>query len=519
MQRQSYVRNAAILTATGLLLRAIGMFFRVYIAARIGAEGMGLYQLIYTVYTLAVTFATAGLSVAATRICAQLFAGGCPGKARRAMKSVLSLGCGLGFLAGMLLYAAAPWAAQLWLRDARALLPLRILAPSLPFMAMSAVWRGYFMAVREVRPNSIAQLFEQAVRIGVVACALHAVDAQDITRSCAAVVLGNTISEISSWCLMLAFYRASSKELPGPSKAVDGLWNQLWQILAPICANQYLTSALRSVENVMVPACLALFTLSRETALSQYGALKGMAMPVLFFPFSFLGTLSTLLMPEITEAYVQGRKRALRYLVNRVLLLTLALSILASGLYTVFAYDVAQVLYQSNEIGFYIAVLGPLTPFMYLESMVDGILKGLNEQLATFRYSVVDSLLRILLIALLLPRFGMKGFLFVMLVSNLLTSLLNWMRLLHVTELKVQWMRWIVKPVCAMAFSALVWNLLRPLIALPAIGRTLCGGVLITVLYVAALWAIGGIRGEDIWPAGRKNAKIMQKTVDINQWI
>ena len=49
MQRQSYVRNAAILTATGLLLRAIGMFFRVYIAARIGAEGMGLYQLIYTV--------------------------------------------------------------------------------------------------------------------------------------------------------------------------------------------------------------------------------------------------------------------------------------------------------------------------------------------------------------------------------------------------------------------------------------------------------------------------------------
>ena len=75
MQRQSYVRNAAILTATGLILRAVGMFFRVYIAARIGAEGMGVYQLIYTVYTLAITLATAGLSIASTRICAQLFAG------------------------------------------------------------------------------------------------------------------------------------------------------------------------------------------------------------------------------------------------------------------------------------------------------------------------------------------------------------------------------------------------------------------------------------------------------------
>jgi len=74
MARQSYLKNAAILTGTGLLLRAAGMFFRIYIAARIGAEGMGLYQLIYTVYTMAVTLATAGLSVAATRLSAELLA-------------------------------------------------------------------------------------------------------------------------------------------------------------------------------------------------------------------------------------------------------------------------------------------------------------------------------------------------------------------------------------------------------------------------------------------------------------
>ena len=435
MQRQSYVRNAAILTATGLILRAVGMFFRVYIAARIGAEGMGVYQLIYTVYTLAITLATAGLSIASTRICAQLFAGQRPGAARRAMKTMIGLGFGLGILACVLLYCGAPLASELWLKDERALLPLRILAPSLPFMAMSAILRGYFMAVREVRPNSIAQLFEQVVRIAVVAAALCAVDPKNITASCSAVVIGNTVSEFFSWMLMALFYHRSIRTIQREDKAVSGLWHQLWQILAPVCANQYLTSVLRSVENVMVPACLTIFTMSRESALSQYGALKGMAMPVLFFPFSFLGTLSTLLMPEITEAYVQGRKQALRYLINRVLLLTLVLSILAGGLYTVFAYDIAQVLYQSNEIGFYIAVLGPLTPFMYLESMVDGILKGLNEQLATFRYSILDSVLRILLIALLLPKWGMKGFLFVMLVSNLLTSLLNWLRLLHAADL------------------------------------------------------------------------------------
>lgn len=92
-----------------------------------------------------------------------------------------------------------------------------------------------------------------------------------------------------------------------------------------------MTSVLRTVENVMVPGCLALYTLSRETALSQYGALKGMAMPVIFFPFSFLATLSTLLLPEITEAHVQNRRAALEHLVNRVMLITLVLSFLAGG--------------------------------------------------------------------------------------------------------------------------------------------------------------------------------------------
>ena len=92
MARQSYLKNAAILTGTGLLLRAAGSVLRIYIAARIGAEGMGLYELIYTVYTMAVTLATAGLSVAATRLSAELLATDDPANARAAMRRTLALG-------------------------------------------------------------------------------------------------------------------------------------------------------------------------------------------------------------------------------------------------------------------------------------------------------------------------------------------------------------------------------------------------------------------------------------------
>ncbi len=425
MARQSYLKNAAILTGTGLLLRAAGTFFRIYIAARIGAEGMGLYQSDDTVYTMAVTLATAGLSVAATRLSAELLATDDPANVRAAMRRTLALGLGLGAAAAALLFTGAGLAADWWLEDARAALSLRILAPSLPFMAVSACPRwGFFMARRKVGPNSRAQIFEQVVRIGVVALLIDSAVPQGIGTACAAVVVGNTVSEAASWVYMEWCYRRELRDVPRNAKRpVQGLGRQLWDIIAPIAANQYMTSVLRTVENVMVPGCLALYTLSRETALSQYGALKGMAMPVIFFPFSFLATLSTLLLPEITEAHVQNRRAALEHLVNRVMLITLVLSFLAGGLFTQFAKEIGLVLYQSEEIGFYLSILGPLMPFMYMESMVDGILKGLGEQLSSFRYTALDSVVRIALIYLLLPRFGMQGFLFVMLVSNLLTSL------------------------------------------------------------------------------------------------
>ena len=90
-----------------------------------------------------------------------------------------------------------------------------------------------------------------------------------------------------------------------------------------------------------------------------------------------------------------------------------------------FGKDAAILLYHDAQAGRYVQVLGFVAPFMYLESMVDAILKGMGEQLATFRYSVLDSILRIAGILWLMPQYGMPGFLAVMTASNLLTCGLN----------------------------------------------------------------------------------------------
>ena len=165
--RQTYLKNAAILTATGLVLRAVGMVFRIYVAGRIGAEGMGLYQLVLTVYNLGVTFSTAGITICATRLASFAMAHGkAPGQA---MRRVLSFGSVLGCVCGVGMFLLAQPLSDYVMHDARGALSLCVLAPSLPFMASSAALRGYFISLREVRPNAKAQLFEQFVRIAFVA--------------------------------------------------------------------------------------------------------------------------------------------------------------------------------------------------------------------------------------------------------------------------------------------------------------------------------------------------------------
>ena len=490
MQRKTYIKNAAILTITGFALRIAGMFFRVYIAARIGAEGMGLYQLIYTVYGFATTLATAGLAVLATRVTAGLIAQGKERQVRSAMRRVLMLSIILGVGSAVLLYFVAEPSAKYWINDNNATIPLKILAPSLPFMAVSAVLRGYFMAYRKVEPNAKAQIFEQIVRISLVMGMLAMVVDASVTVACSVVMVGTTISEVFSWMMMQWYYGKDTKKLGREHSTSAGIFSLL-TLLIPISATQYVASALHTYENVLVPNCLAQFSGSRDTALAQYGALKGMAMPVLFFPFSFLSTLATLLIPEIIEAYTTHNAKTLRKLIQKVMLITLGSSILAATIYTVYAKEISLLLYKDIEIAFYIAILGPLTPFMYMESMVDGILKGMDQQVATFRYTVVDSIMRIILIYALLPKFGIWGFLFVMLVSNIFTSLLNLQRMLKVVEIHFDWKEWLFKPVFAGIFSTLACKFVfGPLLLdkMSMLFQTLFGAGLLCAMYLLLMW-------------------------------
>lgn len=430
-KRKLYLQNALLLTVSGLVLRMLGMGFRVVLSAFLGGEGMGLYQLILSLYMVFVSLATAGMNVASTRLAAQSLARG-QGMAAT-LRGLGTAALGFGTLAMVAQAVLAGPAARYLLHDVRAEAALRILAPSLPFMAISGTLRGCFLASRRVTPNVVTQLIEQLVRMAVAVAGLRVLAQWGAGYGCAAVVLGNTVSEGVS-CILLILFAARTPEFSrrGKEPLHPYARRELYEIVLPVEGSRLLASGLQAAESSLIPLTLSLYTGSRAVAMTQYGNLKGMALPLLFFPFSVLSALSGLLMPEITRAHTRGDGAGTRRLIGTMLKLTGAFSLAAGIGFVLFGAPLAQWVYRDAEVGRYVQVLGFVAPFMYLESMVDGVLKGLGEQLATFRYSLVDSIFRIAAIALLLPRYGIMAFLGIMIASNLLTFTLNTRRMLRV---------------------------------------------------------------------------------------
>lgn len=494
MNKHSFVKNTAVMTVTSLLLRTLGIVFRVFISARVGAEGMGLYQLVFSVYVLGTTFAAAGIVTAVTRLVAEHFAKGTARNVARIMRLSIGVCILIGAFTAALLLFGAP-TIGIWIGDERTVPALALSGLALPFIGTASCIKGYFMARRRATPVCVVQIVEQIIRIGSILLMLHFAGECSLADACRIIIIGDALSESAACLLLLIPYRSDRRRTGTKSTAVipyRTLAHTMFGIAVPLTAGRYLSTALRTVENILVPARLTLFTHSDTLSLEQFGAVKGMALPLLFFPAAFLVTVSGLLVPELSDAHALGHRRQVTRLTEQTLHITCISSILIGCLFTVLGRCLGTVLYHDDTVGLLLQILGPLTPVMYLDSVASGMLKGLNEQVHSLWYSVTDSVVRITLIFNLLPHFGITGFLFVMLVSNLLTCILSTRRLLIKSDTQMQWGRWILRPLLIATLSGGGWVALSQQLSLPASYLEIVPGfVFIAVVYCLLLPLFG----------------------------
>lgn len=493
MNKRTFYKNTAIMTGCSLLLRLFGILFRIFISNRVGAEGMGLYQLVFSVYVLGTTFANSGIVTAVTRLAAEHLVRGNTSAVTRLMRLCSLISLLVGGASSLALFVGAPLIGQ-WVGDSRTVPAIAVCGIALPFIGVASCLKGYFLACRQAWPPCLAQIIEQAIRITGILLMLEWFWDGGLAEACAIIVLGDALAESASCVYLLCVYGKHRPRKTERRASPVPLVRPMLHIALPLTGGRYLSTALRTAENILVPAQLTAYTGSDALSLSQFGAVKGMALPLIFFPSALLMTVSGLLIPELSDAHVLGQQRQVSRLVELSLKITLLGAVLIGGLFTVLGRSLGTLLYNDPLVGFLLQILGPLTPMMYLDSVATAMLRGLGQQVHSLWFTVIDSVVRIALILLLLPRFGLVGFLFVMLVSNLLTGLLSTHRLLTVSGAAIKWGRWVVLPVLSAAAAGAVCAVLP----LKNAVYVIVGALVFTAIYGALILLMKCFGKEDL---------------------
>ena len=435
MLNRRLVYNTLLLTGTSLLMQAIGMAFQAWLAGRVGAGGIGLYQLTLSVTNLAATFAISGVRFAATRLVAEELGAENADGVGAVMGRCLGYGAFFGTAALLILrFLALPLGAG-WIGDGRTVRSLELSACSMPCIALCSALSGYFTACGRVWKPALIHLIEQLVTIALTAKFLAAVPGGDLEKSCAAVTAGRLGGDVASLLLMLLAYRLDREAHLGQGSGGERVTGRMLRIALPLALSAYARSALSTLQHLLVPRGLRAAGYSADRALAGYGVIQGMALPVVLFPSCLLAALSELIVPTLTEAQVRhdaaGIRRAVRMLLSRCL----AYSLLTAAFLFLCAAPLGWYIYQNSQAGRFIRILAPLIPILYTDMAVDGCLKGLGEQVWSMGVNIFDALLGLLLVWQLLPRYALAGFLIMVYATEIVNFLLSALRLVKVIRL------------------------------------------------------------------------------------
>ena len=460
-----FLMNGLMLTFVSLLMRGVGVSFNAYISNKIGAQAMGLFTLISTVYGFAITLATSGINLATTRLVSESL--GTVGEngiersftrttlVRTVMTKCVSYSLFFGLLSGGLLFLGADIIGTHILRDTRTITSLKILAFTLPPISLSSSLNGYFTAVRHVYKNALTQMLEQLIRIMLCIVMLTRLFADDVESACLCIIIGGAVAELFSFLMQTILYFAE-KRTDTTKDATQGklIQHKLLGIALPVAFSAYLRSALVTIEHILIPYGLEKSGASREISLAAYGTLHSMVFPIVFFPSAILSSFSSLLVPEVARENSDPKSKKVQNMISVVFETALLFSIGTAGIMIFFSYEIGNAIYPSTDAGMYIKMIAPLIPIMYLDTAVDALLKGLGEQVYSMGVNIVDSLLSVILVIFLLPKYGIMGYIITVYFTEIINATLSVTRLLRISKVSLNAVSLVLKPLLCVIASA-----------------------------------------------------------------
>lgn len=490
--------NTVLLTITTFIMRTVSVSFNVYLTNKIGADGIGLFQLISTVYAMAITFSVAGIRLAAMRLVADNMALG-KYNDRQIIRRCLIYSLICGTVIAVILSLFSDLIGLKWIGDIRSSPSLKVLCLSLPFVSMSAALNGYFTSVGKLVRYTGIQLVEQVFKITVTVLCLRAVLSRGLEASCVAIVAGISLSEIFSLTCSYILYRLTVRKPQALEKPKE-IWTKLLRISIPDTVGSEMRSILMTVEHLLIPVGFRKSGSNPQTALATYGIIHGMSLPLVLYPSALLSSLSGLLVPEIASLHISGDKNRINYMIARVLHLTLLFSIGTAGIMYFSAEKLSLAVYGNDSAYIYIQIFSPLIPIMYMDMTVDGMLKGLDQQVSYMRYNIIDASLCVILVYFLVPVYSVRGYIIVVFISEIVNLTLSFRRLTIVSEVRISLFKDMLVPLLCVISANLGKNLLLGMFNTLSGAKAAAAAEIIfsIILYVGLLMIFQSVDKEEL---------------------
>lgn len=462
LKKHTLITGTLLLTITGFLTRFLGFFYRIFLSRTIGAEGLGLYNMVHPIYGICFALCAGSIQTAISRFVAANVKQG-----RAVFRTGLCISLATAVLLSVLICQFAFPLSSFVLLEERCAPLLPFMAVSVPFSAIHACINGYYYGMQKTHVPALSQVIEQVVRMSAVFLIADILteSGQEITVQLA--VLGHLIGEIAS-CLytVLAFGFHSARR---PSARHNSLFQDFSAVAAPLMTlafplmgNRLVLNVLSSAEAIWIPNRLNAFGLTSSESFSIYGVLTGMALPFILFPSTITNSMAVILLPTVAEAQSAGNEKRIAGTISMSLRYSLYMGILCIGLFTLFGNALGTSVFHDQNAGTFIRTLAWLCPFLYLVTTLGSILNGLGKTSTTFVQNVFALILRLLFVLFGIPHFGITAYLWGMLASELLLALLHLFSLKKLVSFS--WNAWqmILKPTLILFISIGIYYAVSP---------------------------------------------------------
>ncbi|MED4969556.1 stage V sporulation protein B [Parageobacillus toebii] len=439
-----FLQGTMILIVAGLITRALGFVNRIVVARVIGEEGVGLYMMAMPTLVLAITITQMGLPVAISKLVAEAEAVGDRQKVKKILVVSLTITSILSVIFFPTMILLAPFLSRTLFTDPRTYYPLIAIAPVVPIIAVSSVLRGYFQGKQQMKPYAYSQLLEQIVRISLIAYCTKALLPYGIEYAAAGAMFSSVIGEFMSLLYLLYMFKLKKSiklrtKFIQYVKAGKKTFASLMRIALPTTGSRLIGSLSWFLEPIVVANSLAMAGVATTLATKQYGQLTGYALPLLMLPSFITYSLSTSLVPAISEAMAQKQTLLVEHRIQQAMRLSLVTGGLSVVVLYVFAEPLMQLMYGTSEATIFVKVMAPFFLFYYFQGPLQAVLQALDLAKAAMTNSLIGAAVKIVCIFALAtqPSLGIMGAALAVAINTVLVTLLHFATIIKVVSYSI----------------------------------------------------------------------------------